>query len=140
MTVATAWTCPECGRLFARARQGHACSPGLSLDEYFSTGPAHERPIFNAVMEGLAGLGPVHVELVQVGIFLKNPKRFAELRPKDRWVAVSFSLGRRATHRTIVRKVIPYGQRYWHVANVASPDDIDTGLLALLTEAYEGTR
>ena len=29
----TGWTCPECGRLFARARQGHDCAPGLTLDE-----------------------------------------------------------------------------------------------------------
>ena len=137
---AAGWTCPACGRLFARARQGHDCSPGLTLDEYFSTGPVHERPIFDAVMSKLTGLGPVHVEPVQVGIFLKNPKKFAELRPKDRWVALSFPLGRRATHRMIVRKVIPYGQRYWHVANVASPDDLDADLVALLTEAYEGTR
>ena len=91
-------------------------------------------------MAHLRTLGPVHVDAVSVGLFLKNPKKFAELRPRDRWVAVSFSLGRRATHRTIVRKVIPYGRRYWHIANVASPDDLDADLLALLTEAYEEAR
>ena len=130
------WTCPECGRLFARSGQGHDCAPGLSLEEYFETGPAHERPVFDAVMAHVRTLGPVHADIVSVGIFLKNPHKFAEVRPMQRWVAVSFSLDRRATHRTIVRKVIPYGSKFWHTANVATPDDLDDALRDLITEAY----
>ena len=67
-----AWTCPECQRRFARKGQSHECSPAMSLDEYFSTGPDRERPIFEAVMAHLDTVGPVHVEPVSVGIFLKR--------------------------------------------------------------------
>lgn len=137
MGVVVAWTCSECGRLFGRSRQSHECSPGLSLDEYFSTGPSHERPVFDAVMEHLALVGPVHVDVVSVGIFLKNPRKFAELRPKQRWVAVSFSLSRRAPHRTITRKIVQHHGKFWHVANVTSPEDLDDALCELLAEAYE---
>ena len=112
----------------------------MSLEEYFSTGPPHERPVFDAVMEHLSTVGPVHVEPVSVGIFLKNPHKFAELRPMQRWVALSFSLSRRADHRTIVRKVMPYGGRFYHVANVAGPDEFDAGLRDLLTQAYDEAR
>lgn len=108
----------------------------MSLEEYFSTGPSHERPVFDAVMAHVRTLGPVHADVVSVGIFLKNPRKFAELRPMQRWVAMSFSLRRAATHPTITRKVIEYGNRYWHVANVAGPDAVDDGLRDLLTEAY----
>ncbi len=108
----------------------------MSLEEYFSTGPAHERPIFDAVMDHVNALGPVHADVVSVGIFLKNPRKFAELRPKDRWVAVSFSLRRRANHPTITRKVMEYGNRFWHVANVRTVEEIDVELLDLITEAY----
>lgn len=131
------WTCPDCGRQFGRNRQSHECSPAMTLEEYFSTGPPHERPVFDAVMAHLATVGPVHVEPVSVGIFLKNPRKFAELRPMQRWVALSFPLGRRATHRTFVRKVTPYNGRYYHVANLAVPGDFDDRLRPLLTEAYE---
>lgn len=129
------WTYPDCGRLFGR-RQSHDCSPGLTVEEYFATGPAHERPVYDAVMTHLATVGPVHVDVVSVGIFLKNPEKFAELRPMQRWVAVSFWLRRQALHRTITRKVVRYGDRWWHVANVASPDDLDDDLRALLAESY----
>ena len=47
------WTCPQCQRQFARNRQGHECAPAMSLEEYFSTGPPFERPVFDAVMEHL---------------------------------------------------------------------------------------
>ena len=77
-----------------RTRQGHECAPPMTLEEYFSTGPPFERPIFEAVMAGLADVGPIHVEPVSVGIFLKRSSGFSELRPMTKWVAVSFSLAR----------------------------------------------
>jgi hypothetical protein len=134
--MATIWTCPECGRKFGRHKQSHECAPAMSVDEYFSTGPPHERPIFEAVMAHVDGLGDVHVEPVSVGIFLKHGRRFAELRPMQKWVALSFSLRQRVSHRLIVRKPIAYHGRYWHTANVRSPADVDDDIRGLLTEAY----
>lgn len=111
----TGWTCPDCGRVFGRSRQAHECAPAMTLEDYFATGPPHERAVFDAVL----------------------PRKFAELRPRDRWAAVSFALDRRATHRTITRKVVPDGDTHWHTANVAAAADVDEGLADLLVEAYE---
>lgn len=108
----------------------------MSIDEYFTTGPPHERPVFEAVMRHVDTLGPVHVEPVSVGIFLKRVGKFAELRPMQRWVALSFSLTRQVQHLTIVRKVMPWSGRYVHVANLATPQDFDEQLAGWLTEAY----
>lgn len=131
-----AWTCPECGRQFRRTRQSHECSPAMTLDDYFATGPPHERPVFEAVMAHVATLGPVHVEPVSVGIFIKRDGSFMELRPMERWVAMSFPLRRRAQHRTIVRNVMQWHGRYYHIANVRQPEDLDDALLDLITESY----
>ena len=132
-----AWTCPECNRLFARQRQAHDCAPGLTLDIYFATGPDHERPIWDVVIAHLETLGPVHADVVSVGIFLKNPRKFADFRARDRWVALGFNLRRRARHPTITRKVVANGAQFWHVANIRHPDDYDGALQALLAEAYD---
>lgn len=110
----------------------------MSVEEYFSTGPPHERPVFDAVMAGLPELvGPVHVEPVSVGIFLKRSRSFAQLRPMTRWVAVSFSLDRTLHSRRISRKVIPHGRWYHHVVNVHDPAEVDDELLSWLAEAYD---
>jgi Domain of unknown function (DUF5655) len=108
----------------------------MSLEEYFLTGPDHERPIFEAVMSHLRTIGPVHVEPVSVGIFLKRARSFAELRPMTRWVALSFSLPHPVEHPRITRKVQLYGGRYFHVANLRGPADFDRRLRDWLTEAY----
>jgi hypothetical protein len=108
----------------------------MSLAEYFSTGPDRERPIFEVVMRHLETLGPVHVEPVSVGIFLKRARTFVELRPLQRWVAMSFSLAHPVQHPRITRKVLPYHGRYYHVANLRGPEDVDAQLRGWLTEAY----
>lgn len=131
-----AWDCPECGRRFARAGQGHECAPAITLDEYFSTGPDRERPIFEAVMAHLDTVGPVHIEPVSVGIFLKRARSFAQLRPMTRWQALSFSLPRLVNHRLITRRPIPNAGRYHHVVNLSEPADLDEEICSWLTEAY----
>ena len=108
----------------------------MSLDDYFATGPPFERPIFDAVTSGLADVGPIHVEPVSVGIFLKRSRSFAELRPMTRWVAVSFSLPRTITSARIARKVYDAGRSKYHVVNVRDAAEVDDELLGWLTEAY----
>lgn len=108
----------------------------MALEEYFATGPPHERPVFEAVMAALDEVGPVHVEPVSVGIFLKRGGSFAELRPRQRWVALSLGLRRVVSHPTITRKVELWGGRHYHVFNLRGPEDVDDDLRAWLTEAY----
>ncbi|MGH9126908.1 MAG: DUF5655 domain-containing protein [Acidimicrobiales bacterium] len=131
------WVCPDCGRRFRRQRQSHECAPALSLEEYFSTGPAFERPVFEAVMAHLATLGPVHVEPVSVGIFIKKSGGFVELRPMTRWVAMSFMVPRRINSPRIARKPLAVGPLSFHVVNLRGPEDVDDQVRAWLTESYE---
>jgi hypothetical protein len=108
----------------------------MSLDEYFSTGPERERPIFDAVFAHVETLGPVHVEPVSVGIFLKRSRTFAELRPMQRWEALWFELPRRVRHLRITRTMASSGARTVHGTRLYTPDDVDDEVQDWLTEAY----
>ena len=108
----------------------------MPLEEYLATGPPHEAPICEAVLSFLHGLGPLHVEPVSVGIFLKRSTTFAQLRPMTRWEALSFVLPRKLTHARLARKVYSGGGRHHHVVNLHSPDDVDGLVKEWLTEAY----
>ncbi len=135
-----AWVCPDCERQFARKGQGHECAPAMTVEEYFSTGPPFERPIFQALIAGLdERVGPIHVEPVSVGIFLKRARSFCELRPMTRWVAVSFGLSRTLHSHRISRKVIEAGAHRWHYVNVRSAEEVDEELLDWLAEAYDAS-
>jgi hypothetical protein len=85
----------------------------------------------------LRTLGPIHVEPVSVGIFLKKQGSFVELRPMTKWVALSFSLPRRIESSKIARKPIDTGSRFFHVVNLRSPEDLDDDVRAWLAESYE---
>ncbi len=113
----------------------------MTIDDYFATGPDHERPIFDAVWAHLSTLEaddgePVHVEPVSVGIFFKARTTFAQLRPKTRWVALGFNLDRRLESPKLSRKVLAHGSRLFHVVNLAEPDQVDDEIREWLTEAF----
>jgi hypothetical protein len=108
----------------------------MSLEEYFATGHERERAIFDAVYEHVQSLGPVQVEPVSVGIFIKRGGSYLELRPMTKWVALSFSLDRTIQHPKIARKVVQYGSRRFHVVNLRGPEDVDDDVKDWLTEAY----
>ena len=109
------------------------------MEEYFSTGPARERPIFEAVAAHLESLGPVVVEAVSVGILFKRSRTFAELRPRVNWVALSFWLSRTVDHGRIARRVRGSGVRTCHFVNLRSPEDVDDLVLDWLTESYDSS-
>jgi hypothetical protein len=134
--VVPTWVCPECQRTFARRAQGHECAPAMALEEYFSTGPERERPIYEAVKAHLDTLGPVYVEPVSVGIFFKRPGRVAQLRPATKWVDLSFSLSRAVRDPRIVAKPQQYSGRWYHRARLTGPNDVDDAVRGWLTEAY----
>ena len=133
------WDCPACGRRFGRRNQTHECAPAMSLEEYFSTGPPHERPVFDAVMAHLRTLGPVHVEPVSVGIFLKRSQGFAQLRPMTRWVALLLRLDHPIHDERVASRRAAPGGRTWYSIRLAGPHDVDGAVRGWLTEAYDAT-
>ncbi|TDV46915.1 DUF5655 domain-containing protein [Actinophytocola oryzae] len=130
------WTCPHCARRFGRRNQSHECAPALTVEEYFSTGPAFERPIFEVVREHLESLGPVVVEPVQVGVFFKRSRMFAELRPRTRWVVLSFVVPGVVSSDRVTRRMAVSSNRTYHLTRLRSPSDVDEEVRSWLTEAY----
>ena len=108
----------------------------MSVEEYFSTGPGWERPVFEAVLAHRETLGPMRVEPLSVGIFIKSGGGFVELRPMARWVALGFPMIRRIEDARIARKPVRSGRRLYHVVNLAKPEDVDEQLCGWLSESY----
>ncbi len=132
------WACPACGREFGRTRQSHVCAPAMTLEQYFETRPAYEREVFEAVKAHLETVGPVYIEPVGVGILIKKSRTIIELRPRQRWVAVSFVLDRLVEHPRITR-TIRAGLRHYHAVRATAAADIDETVSAWLTESYHST-
>ncbi len=129
------WTCEACGREFGK-RQSHVCAPALSVDAYFAARPPVERAIFERVREHLTSLGPVIVEPVGVGVLFKGRRTFVELRPKTKWVDLSFGLDRRVEHERVTRTTRTNTSRTYHGVRLRGPEDVDDVVRGWLTESY----
>jgi hypothetical protein len=110
----------------------------MTLEEYFSTGPPFERPVFDAVMSHLGTLGQPFLEPVSVGIFVKRDGvGVLQLRPMTKWVALSLFMPRTVHDHRISRKPIPSGRIVYQVVNVRGPDDVDDVVRGWITEAWD---
>jgi hypothetical protein len=108
----------------------------MSREAYFRTGAPAELAIFEAVERHLASLGPVHVEYVSVGIFLKRTRTFAELRPMRGRTRLSFLLSRHITHPRFARTERGRGDRSAYFVDLYDASDVDDEIRDWLTEAY----
>jgi uncharacterized protein DUF5655 len=137
MTDAKAgWTCPECGRTFGRRNQSHECLPAKSIDEYFAERPDWERPIFEEILAHLEMFDDLHIEALEVGIFFKRLRTFAELRPRRGRVTLSVLLSRRLRHPRIVKRWEGSGTRGAYFIDLRQPEEVDEDVRDWLTEAY----
>ncbi len=130
------WVCPRCEREFGAANQAHTCAPGISVAELLDRHPPWVAEIYSAVIETFRSLGPVHEDAVNVGIFLKAQRKFAEFRPRVRSVLLWIQLP--DEHRVpAVGRVVPAGLSYAHSVVLTSPDQVDGDVRTLLELAYD---
>ena len=110
----------------------------MTLEEYFSTGPTFERPVFDAVIGHLRTLGEPFLEPVSVGVFVKRDGvGVLQLRPMTKWVALCLFMRRTVHDHRISRKPIATGRIVYHVVNVRGPDDVDDVVKGWITEAWD---
>jgi len=130
------WTCPYCDREFGRAHQSHTCVPGGTEADAFRGYP-DQFVIYQRLMDHISGLGPVHVDAVKVGVFLLSDRKFAEIRPKARGLAVYLMASRAVDHPSVRRSERIAANRIWTTIRLTDPSEVDDGLLQWITMAYD---
>jgi hypothetical protein len=105
--------------------------------ETFAGCPAYQRATYEAVLAHLRTLGPVHVDAVAVGVFLKSDRKFAEVRPMARALSLDMIASHTIAHPRVVRSQRIGSERVWNVIRLRGPEDVDDALRAALTMAYD---
>jgi hypothetical protein len=86
----TAWTCPRCDRPFGRANRPHVCEPGMPVELWLDALPEPHRKAGEKVVAIARRYTGLIVEAVTVGVLIKRDRTLVELRPKQRWLELSF--------------------------------------------------
>jgi hypothetical protein len=106
------------------------------VDDTFAGRPPVQRAIYDAIVGYLDSLGPVHVDAVRVGVFLKAEAKLAEVRPKARSLNLALALPHPVTDARIARRFPVSGGRFWHVLKLTEVGQVDDQVRDWLTEAY----
>jgi hypothetical protein len=128
---------PRCDRKFGKVNQAHVCVPGITVDELLSRHPAWVGEIYAAVLERLRGVGPVHEDTVNVGVFLKSDRLIAQFRPRVRSVQLALFLPEQVEDPRIARCMRTGAHRIVHVINLTSTEQVDDQLGQWLEESYD---
>jgi tryptophan synthase alpha subunit len=79
------------------------------------------------------------VEAVSVGILIKRERTVVELRPKKRWLDLSF-ITTQALDSDRIARTLEYAGGYVYFVHLADETDVDAELRGWLTAALRGPR
>ena len=111
--------------------------PGITVSDLLARHPGWVSEIYDAVIEHLSSLGPIHEDAVNVGIFLKSDRKIAEFRPRVRSVLLSVFLPYELTDARIARTLPAAEGRVIHLIKLTSADQVDDQLCEWLTAAFD---
>lgn len=107
--------------------------PGCTLEETFAGRDPVQREIYDAIIAHLTTLGPVHADVVKVGVFLKHERKLAEVRPMVRSLNLYLTLPQPVSDPRIARK---WGDT-WYQVKLRDLADVDDQLRDWLSMAYD---
>lgn len=136
------WTCPDCGREFARQNARHSCF-SQAAESLFAPYP-HALPIYRAVRDLLLTFPGVRVEATKTQAAFRAQRRFAfvwvphlSLQQGLQEVVLSFSLRHRLASTRVKEAVEPSPGVWMHHVVMPNADALDAEARAWLRESYE---
>jgi len=129
------WTCPDCGRRFARTGQTHSCSTA-TVDDHFPPSDAAGRQLFNAFQAMVAASGPYELDVIGRGVGFRGRSRvFARVWRTRAGLQGYLDLPGGTTNEHLHR-TSPYGRLTVGHFTVTGVEGFDEGFQALVRLAY----
>lgn len=126
------WNCPDCGVMFRRTEQNHACTT-FTVDEMLAGKSDEGVALYRALEAGLLGMPSVEVRPVTTRIlFRADGVAFASVDKIGRaFVDVSFALPESSDHPAIKRVFREAGDLTGHTARIKTEDEAQSVLTLL---------
>jgi len=128
------WTCPLCGRRFAKPKQTHSCKV-RTIDDHFRGKDPNLRSLFDAIRRALERSGPLRVDAVESTINLVSKHHFGAISVRREYLRVGFIANHEIRDERISRAERVGPHRVGHDVLVRSLDDVDAELPGWLADA-----
>ena len=114
------------------------CEPGLPLAYWLAERPEPQRRAAEAVLAIARAIDGLVIEAVSVGVLIKRERSIVELRPKARWLQLSFMTRATIASPRISRSAVWSGWNAYFV-RLRDADDVDRELRSWLRAALRGS-
>ncbi|MEA3199675.1 MAG: hypothetical protein QOE90_1103 [Thermoplasmata archaeon] len=129
------WTCPKCGRSFAREGQSHSCRPTPTLASHFEKRPPWMREAFDRIVAALPK--GARVEAVGNGIHVVSGSTYAGIKPMAKALRVEFLWEKPLASPRVVKSERFSATRHAHHVDLLGSDDVDAELVGWLAHAHK---
>ncbi len=130
------WSCPECGRKFARNRQSHSCIQ-YNLDTQFQGKEPITRELFDILVDNCKKLGEIEVYPGKYYITLRRLSTFVSVMAEKNHLTITFLSGRPVEEFPVYQNYQYSSHRWANLLKVESAEELDNQLFCWLKEAYE---
>ncbi|MBN2015340.1 hypothetical protein JW766_00725 [Candidatus Dojkabacteria bacterium] len=134
--MSTHWTCPKCGRIFAKKNQMHSCKK-FPIEKHFEGKEEIAKPLFEYLKTKITTeIGPVKVISLPCCIHLFGCYDFIAILPKKDRIEVRFAWNEKIKNKRIDNCVPMSKSTYKICLDVRSGKEIDKELMGWLKESY----
>jgi len=129
------WTCPKCGRIFAKKEQPHSCHK-IPLAEHFKN-KAKAKELFDFLVKEIdTKIGKSRLISLPCCIHLFGTYDFLAALPKKDKLEVRIGLERKLDSPRLKQGVWMSGKSYKNCFDITAKSEIDEELLKWLDESY----
>lgn len=130
------WICPECGRKFARNRQGHSCihyDPEL----LFLGKSEHVRKLCDTLIDRVREFGEIDVYSGKWNLTVRRLSTFLSIMIEKNHLTLVFISAEPIDEFPVYSSYHHTASRYHHAVKIESVDEIDGQLMRWLKQAWE---
>jgi hypothetical protein len=132
--VSVSWSCPRCGRTFARKDQFHSHDT-MRIDDHFAGRAENLRMAFDQLIGSLPT--DVQVEALRTVIILSSGTTFAFITVQSKRLLVGLFLDRHHDSPRPMKVDVISARKVEITVEVRGPDDVDDELRLWVRRAYE---
>ena len=132
--MTSTWACPQCGRLFARNNQRHACGTG-DRSQVLRNRPAGLLTLYADLERFIEALGQVEIVARERYVLFRTTRIFADLTVMTDSLRLVIHLPRRVEHARF-EKVVSDRRHVSHVVKLLGTRELDE-MKPLLREAHQ---
>ncbi len=129
------WTCPVCGRAFAKKNQWHSCR-AHSIEDHFRDKDPQLRQTYEHLVSRLREAVPLRIDAVKTSINFVSKLHFGGVTVRKSYLRVGFISDEKISSERVLRSQRLSANRVGHTVRLNSPSEVDDQIIEWLSKAY----